>query len=158
MTSAAFRLSIPGSVMSGVRSHLEAGYPLEACGLLIGRIDAGAYSAREFRPMRNTVVDRARDRYQLDPREQLAVQRDAHGRGLEIIGIVHSHPDHPARPSQFDTDRALEIRDSFSAYVVAAVQGGRMVEAGAFLLDEASHLFEAIPLVIDDAGEKPPPG
>lgn len=137
--------------MARVRAHLEGAYPLEGCGLLVGRVAEGEQSALEFRPMRNTVTDRPHDRYQLDPREQLAAQREAHQRGLEIIGIVHSHPDHPARPSQFDTDRALEIRDSFSAYVVARVEAGGMIEARAFRLDEAARRFDEIPLLIDDA-------
>lgn len=148
MTAGGSRLTIPSSVMARVRAHLEAGYPNEACGVLIGGIEGETYSAREFRPIRNTVVDRPHDRYLLDPREQLQAQREAHGRGLEIIGIVHSHPDHPARPSQFDADRAMEIRDSFSAYVVASVELGHMVEARAFRLNEASHRFEEQALAV----------
>jgi proteasome lid subunit RPN8/RPN11 len=149
--TAALGLRLPLPVMARVKSHLEAGYPLEACGVLVGLIAPEGGKALEFRPMRNAVLDRPHDRYQLDPREQLAVQREAHERGLEIIGIVHSHPDHPARPSQFDTDRAAEIRDSFSAYVVARVEAQGMVEARAFRLDEAKARFEEIPLLIEDA-------
>ena len=158
MTPAGFRLSIPRSVMSGLRSHLEAGYPLEACGVLIGRIDGQTYTVREFRPMRNTVVDRPHDRYRFDDLEHLRVQREAEGRGLEIIGIVHSHPDHPARPSAFDTNWAMDSRDSFNAYVVARVERGGMMEARTYRLSLERARFEEEPLLIDDAGEKPPPG
>jgi proteasome lid subunit RPN8/RPN11 len=151
VTPPARPLKIPARVMTLLRAHLESGYPLEACGVLLGRDDEREQSAVEFRPMRNTVQDRPHDRYQLDPREQLAAQREAHARGLEIIGIVHSHPDHPARPSRFDTDRAMEIRDSFSAYVVARVERRGMIEARAYRLDEPKASFEEMPLVIDDA-------
>ena len=55
---------------------------------------------------RNMWTERAADRYDLDPSDFLRADRDARSRGLDVSGIWHSHPDHPARPSQFDTDRA----------------------------------------------------
>jgi len=133
--------------MAEVRRHLEAGYPHEACGALIGRAGAGGapHEALEFRPMRNMVVDRPHDRYALDPLEQLRVQRDAERRGLEIIGFVHSHPDHPAQPSAYDTEQGWP----FYSYLVASVRSGRVRDARAWRLDEASHGFQQEPLVVD---------
>lgn len=139
-------LRVPGSVMDAVRRHVEAGYPKEACGALIGRAGDGLepHHALEFRPMRNTVTDRPRDRYTLDPLEQLQVQKDAEARGLEIIGFVHSHPDHPPRPSSFDTEHAWP----FYSYVVASVARGKLAEARAFRLDEKTRAFGEEPLTI----------
>lgn len=139
-------LSVPRPVMDALGRHLEAGYPNEACGALIGRPGDGArpHEALEFRPMRNTVQDRPRDRYSLDPLEQLRVQKDAEARGLEIIGFVHSHPDHPPRPSQFDTEHAWP----FYSYIVASVARGKLAEARAFKLDEAAGTFREEPLNI----------
>jgi len=132
--------------MEAVGRHLEAGYPNEACGALIGRAGDGArpHEALEFRPMRNTVTDRPWDRYLLDPLEQLQVQKDAEARGLEIIGFVHSHPDHPPRPSQFDTEHAWP----FYSYVVASVARGKLAEARAFRLDEAAGVLREEPMTI----------
>src|SRR5260370_8346473 len=104
--------------MNRMREHLEAGYPNEACGALIGRVDGGDHQVDEFRGMRNTITDRPRDRYALDPLEQLPVQKDADSRGLEIIGFAHSHPDHPSTPSLLNTDHAYPFYSS----VVASVQ------------------------------------
>ena len=118
--------------MAQLRQHLEAGYPNEACGALIGRAGEGSREVLEFRPMRNTITDRPWDRYALDPLEQLQVQKNADARGLEIIGFAHSHPDHPARPSSFDQDHAW----SFYSYVVASVQRGKLVEARSWLLTD----------------------
>ncbi len=137
-------LRVPRPVMDAVRRHLEAGYPNEACGALIGRAGDGTrpHEALQFRPMRNTVQDRPWDRYLLDPLEQLRVQKDAEARGLEIIGFVHSHPDHPPRPSEFDTEHAWP----FYSYVVASVARGKLAEARAWRLDEGAKVFREEPL------------
>lgn len=135
-------------VMDAVVRHLEAGYPNEACGALIGLPGDGTrpHEALEFRPMRNTVTDRPWDRYTLDPLEQLRVQKDAEGRGLEIVGFVHSHPDHPPRPSQFDTERAWP----FYSYIVASVTRGKMAEALAWRLEEGTGVFREEPLTVTE--------
>jgi proteasome lid subunit RPN8/RPN11 len=131
-------LRIPAPVMDRMREHLEGGYPNEACGALLGRDAGGDHDVTEFRPMRNTVEDRPRDRYALDPLEQLRVQKDAEARGLEIIGFAHSHPDHPAFPSGFDADHAW----TFYSYLVASVHKGRLAEARAFRLDDKQRFQE----------------
>ena len=127
--------------MARLREHLEAGYPNEACGALIGRVDGADHEVSEFRGMRNTISDRPWDRYALDPLEQLRVQKDAESKGLEIIGFAHSHPDHPAVPSRFDTDHAW----SFYSYVVASVQKGTLREARSWRLN-ANQAFQEEPL------------
>ena len=129
--------------MDRMREHLEGGYPNEACGALLGRDEGGDHDVVEFCGMRNTVEDRPRDRYALDPLEQLRVQKDAEARGLEIIGFAHSHPDHPPIPSRFDSENAW----SFYSYVVASVQEGRFSEARSWRLGDGQH-FKEEPLVI----------
>jgi len=127
--------------MDRIRQHLEAGYPNEACGALIGRADGAEHTVEEFRAMRNTITDRPWDRYALDPLEQLRVQKDAESRGLEIIGFAHSHPDHPPIPSRFDADHGW----SFYSYVVASVQKGTLREARSWRLDDGG-VFQEEPL------------
>ena len=129
--------------MDRMREHLEGGYPNEACGALLGREKGDNHEVVEFRGMRNTIEDRPRDRYALDPLEQLRVQKDAEARGLEIVGFAHSHPDHPPIPSRFDSDNAW----SFYSYVVASVQEGRFSEARSWRLGDGQH-FKEEPLVI----------
>ncbi len=133
--------------MDQMRGHLELGYPNEACGALIGRVDAVDHEVIEFRGMRNMITDRPWDRYALDPLEQLRVQKDAESRGLEIIGFAHSHPDHPPVPSRFDADHAW----SFYSYVVASVQNGVLREARSWRLDDAKA-FQEEPLLVDEGG------
>ena len=131
--------------MDRMREHLEAGYPNEACGALIGRVNPGDHEVMEFRGMRNTITDRPWDRYALDPLEQLRVQKDAESRGLEIIGFAHSHPDHPPIPSRFDADHAW----NFYSYLVASVQKGALREARSWRLDDAKT-FQEEPLVVGE--------
>ena len=127
-----------------MRRHLESGYPNEACGALIGRVDSADREVTEFRGMRNIITDRPWDRYALDPLEQLRVQKDAESRGLEIIGFAHSHPDHPPVPSRFDAEHAW----SFYSYVVASVQNGVLRDARSWRLDDAKA-FQEEPLQVD---------
>ena len=124
--------------MDRMREHLEAGYPDEACGALLGRVEAADHEVVEFRAMRNVITDRPWDRYALDPLEQLRVQKDAESRGLEIIGFAHSHPDHPPVPSRFDQDHAW----NFYSYVVASVQKGTLREARSWRLDDEKTFQE----------------
>lgn len=121
-----------------MRRHLESGYPNEACGALIGRVEGADREVVEFRAMRNIITDRPWDRYALDPLEQLRVQKDAESRGLEIIGFAHSHPDHPPVPSHFDAEHAW----SFYSYVVASVQNGVLRDARSWRLDDAKAFQE----------------
>lgn len=133
--------------MDKVRRHLEAGYPNEACGALVGRPGEGGedpHKASEFHPMRNTVQDRPWDRYALDPLEQLRIQKDADRRGLEIVGFVHSHPDYPAQPSRFDTEQGWP----FYSYMVASVVQGKLTEARSWRLDDSEKRFTEEPLAI----------
>ena len=127
-----------------MREHLESGYPNEACGALVGRVDGADREVAEFRAMRNVITDRPWDRYALDPLEQLRVQKDAGARGLEIIGFAHSHPDHPPVPSRFDAEHAW----SFYSYVVASVQNGVLRDARSWRLDDA-RAFQEEPLQVD---------
>jgi proteasome lid subunit RPN8/RPN11 len=131
--------------MDQIREHLQGGYPNEACGALIGRVNAADRDVAEFRGMRNVITDRPWDRYALDPLEQLRVQKDAESRGLEIIGFAHSHPDHPPIPSRFDAEHAW----TFYSYLVASVQNGVLRVARSWRLDDAKA-FQEESLEIDE--------
>ena len=95
----------------------ENGYPYETCGLLIGVHSEKQIQVVRVTQARNLNTARPRDRYELDPVDFLAAQRAAQSEGLEVVGVWHSHPDHPAQPS--DTDRAAAWPEW--SYVIAAV-------------------------------------
>lgn len=85
-----------------VLAHCREELPLEACGLLLGRGDA----VLETWPARNVASGDRRRRFELDPREFIAADADARIRGLEILGVYHSHPDRTAQPSEADREAA----------------------------------------------------
>jgi len=104
-----------------IRAHAERDYPHECCGVMVGRRYAGAWEVEYACPARNLNSERARDRYLLDPRDFVNADREARGRGLDIVGVYHSHPDHPARASETDRENAWPAL----AYLIVSVQGGR---------------------------------
>jgi proteasome lid subunit RPN8/RPN11 len=108
---------------SAVRRDLEAwalaGHPRETCGLLVGRTRGERVEVGTAVCARNLNTERARDRYEIDPRDFLAADRLARERGDEIVGVWHSHPDHPAEPSE--TDR-LAAWEGWSYLIVAVTR------------------------------------
>jgi proteasome lid subunit RPN8/RPN11 len=129
------------ALMAAVREHAEQGYPDETCGIFVGR-PGKAPEALEFHPVPNVVAERAHDRYLIDPLTQLRIEKAALSRGLEIVGFYHSHPDHPARPSQFDTEHGWPLW----TYVVVSVERGKLTQATAWQLNEDARRFEEVPL------------
>ena len=95
---------------------------------------------------RNLFTSRLEDRYDLDPADMLRADRDARARGLDVVGVWHSHPDHPARPSQFDTDRAW----AGWVYVIVATQSGGAGDTNAFALEAEGGAFAQLRLVVEE--------
>ena len=124
--------------MGQIDAHGVEGYPHEICGMMLGRNG----EVTEAHRARNTIVERARDRYEIDPRDQIRIQRDADARGLDVVGYYHSHPDHPARASVFDTERAW----AGYVYVIVAIEKGRPVDANAFVAEADGGPFRPEPL------------
>lgn len=119
-------MQIERAALDEIHRHAEEGYPYEICGIMIG--PRGAGRVVEVRRARNTVTDRAHDRYEIDARDQLAVQREADDRGWDVVGYYHSHPDHPARASVTDAERSW----AGYAYLIVACHQGKVVDQNAF--------------------------
>ncbi|MFC5475186.1 M67 family metallopeptidase [Paraherbaspirillum soli] len=89
-----------------LRASLErwahAGYPVETCGLLLGERNSACSTIKRVTQAKNLSHERTRDRYLLDPQDFLAADNAARANGMEVLGIWHTHPDHPARPSEID--------------------------------------------------------
>src|SRR5437773_12439588 len=91
----------------------------------------GDRTVSEVKRARNIIVERARDRYEIDPRDHIRIQREADSAGLDIVGYYHTHPDHPAQASRFDTERAW----AGYVYVIVSVEKGKPVDANAFVAE-----------------------
>jgi proteasome lid subunit RPN8/RPN11 len=127
-----------------LRARLEAmvcaGYPDEACGLLLGVRTGDAVEVGELVQARNLNRERARDRYELDPEDFLAADALARRQGIEIVGIWHSHPDHPACPSATDRDGAW----SGWSYVIVSVGAEGIQELRSWRLNGDQFVEEGI--------------
>jgi len=125
-----------------LRRHGEQTYPHECCGVLLGRFDDdGAKTVTRAARCDNTRFDSLHNRYHIDPKELIRIQREGRERGEEIAGFYHSHPDHPAQWSETDLAEAHWIGCS---YVITSVEEGRAAETNSFELagtDEADKKF-----------------
>jgi len=135
-------VKITAAAMDAVKAHGAEGYPNEICGVLVG--PRGGRAATEAKRARNIIVERSRDRYEIDPVDHLRIQREADSDGHDIIGYYHSHPDHPAQASRFDTERAW----SGYVYVIVSVAEGKPVDANAFVADNDGGPFRSEALEI----------
>ena len=126
------------------RADLEAmaaaSYPVEGCGVMIGRFGAAGSVDEVVRVVggRNLVTDRAHDRYELDPGDIVTAERAARAEGLDVVGFWHTHPDHPARPSRFDTERAWAAY----VYVICSTTEQGVADVRAWRLDDSGEFAE----------------
>src|SRR6187551_2977568 len=117
---------LPDALARQIEAEGEAGYPNEICGMLIGRdVRDGNVTRRlveRLVPGRNVFeADEQYHRFSIDPRQQMKAEREAEAEGKVVLGFYHSHPDHPARPSEYDREHAWP----FYSYVIVAVESGR---------------------------------
>ncbi|MGD0835776.1 MAG: M67 family metallopeptidase [Polyangia bacterium] len=140
MSGAIVRLS--ADVEAEIRTQCERAYPLEACGAILGRGDgeSESWSVLAIRPAPNRHGDDQRRRYLVPPEFQVAAERDARLRGQDVIGYFHSHPDHPAQPSEYDRLHAWVGY----LYAICAVAQGRATDMNAFALEEGGGAFQPV--------------
>lgn len=125
-------LTIRQSELDALRRHGEETYPHECCGVMLGRMDGDERVVEVVLRAGNTRVDSPHNRYNIDPRELVRIQRESRERGLDIVGFYHSHPDCPAQWSQTDFAEAHWVGCS---YVITRVDKGRASETNSFALE-----------------------
>lgn len=123
-----------------LEEFVASGYPNEVCGLLVGREVSRVTRVERVTLARNLAGARRADRYTLDPRDFLEADDAARRDGLEIVGIWHSHPDHPARPSRTDFEAAWEGY----TYVILSVGAEGVVGVKAWRLEGLAFLEQPI--------------
>ena len=120
-------IHIPEALVGAIRDHAQREYPHECCGALLGRVEpsAGADEMRVVVALRaaenRREADAAPRRFLITPDDYRAIEREARERALDVLGFYHSHPDHPARPSEYDREHALP----WYSYVIVSVRDGR---------------------------------
>jgi len=148
-------LNVSTSQLQAIHYHAEADYPAECCGILLGRVDGDSKELAEVAPVPNLRLDPARaqqvialedpgreserNRFLIDPKEQLRVEKDARVRGLAVLGYYHSHPDHPARPSNYDREHAWP----WYSYIIVSVEAGKARDTQSWVLSDDRVEFNA---------------
>jgi len=131
-----------------IRAHGEETYPHECCGVLLGQMnDNGTRVVTSTARCGNTREDSPHNRYNIDPKELVRIQREGRERGEDIIGFYHSHPDHPARWSQTDLAEAHWFSCS---YVITSVDKGKAKTTNSF---ELSGTDESDKKLVDEKVE-----
>jgi proteasome lid subunit RPN8/RPN11 len=131
-------LVLAEGIARGIRDHGAKGYPNEACGAILGLDGDAAREARALFPLINRRDDSPRNRFSVDADDVRLAERAAAEQGLELIGWYHSHPDHPARPSEFDRDHAWP----WYSYVIVSVAAGHPGDMTSWrLADDRSHFL-----------------
>lgn len=118
-------------VLNEIRRHGETTYPEECCGFLLGDMGADGNAVQAAWRAVNRNGDRRNDRYIISADDFRSAEKTASKLGLDIVGMYHSHPDHPARPSTTDLEMA-----TFPGYtyMIVSVQHGRAAELTAWTL------------------------
>ena len=127
-------LHLASGIADVIRRHGSETYPNECCGALIGRegVVTAAY------PLPNTTEEGPRRRFMVRPQDYRDAERQASEGGAELLGFYHSHPDHPARPSQYDLDHAWP----FFSYIIVSVLGGTPDQMTSWRLRDDRSAFD----------------
>jgi proteasome lid subunit RPN8/RPN11 len=128
------QLTIGARVDDAIRAHGHETYPHECCGALIGSDGVVA----EILALPNATEEGPRRRFLVRPSDYREAERRASELGAELLGFYHSHPDHPARPSQYDLDHAWP---NF-AYIIVAVAAGVAGDMTVWFLNDDRSSFE----------------
>jgi len=128
------RLVLDAGIAEAIRRHGAEAYPHECCGALVGRND----SAAAVVALPNTTEEGPRRRFLVRPSDYRLAEQRAGELGAELLGFYHSHPDHPARPSQYDLDHAWP---NF-AYVIVSVAAGAAADMTVWWLKDDRTTFE----------------
>ena len=116
------RLSLPRSCHEEMVAHAEEAFPHECCGILLGTgTSAGERSVVRVQRGRNTQTERPERRFDLDPADLLAADGWARENDCDIVGFYHSHPDHPADPSETDRRWAEPWGETYSHVILSVL-------------------------------------
>jgi len=127
-------LTLAAAVDRAIRDHGQQTYPHECCGALVGRGDRVSTAVA----LENTTEEGPRRRFLVRPSDYREAERRATELGGELLGFYHSHPDHPARPSQYDLDHAWPT----FAYIIVAVAAGAAGDMTLWYLNDDRSSFE----------------
>jgi proteasome lid subunit RPN8/RPN11 len=140
-------LEIDEQTLGSIQAHGEAAYPEEGAGLLLGVQEGETRRINAIYGLDNSREDIARhNRYLLTPQDYARGEEQASRLGLDVVGVFHSHPDHPSQPSEFDREWAMP----WFSYIITSVEKGRAAGTRSWqLLEDRSKFVEETVRIVD---------
>jgi proteasome lid subunit RPN8/RPN11 len=136
-------INIPNRLIKRINKHGEQTYNEECCGALIGNMIEQSFNIKELLEFNNERNENRERRYLISPKQYMQSEKLAADKNLTLLGFYHSHPDHPAIPSQFDTEHALP----WFIYIIVSVQKGKAEKLTSWKLKEDRTVFEEIKIM-----------
>lgn len=125
-------------LINEIERHGVSTYPNECGGMLIGHLAADcSRTVVETFPLENSSLENQSNRVLILPRDVMRAERYAREKKLHVVGYYHSHPDHPAVPSQYDLDHALPVW----SYVIVSVMAGKAVDLRSWIMENDRSTF-----------------
>jgi len=149
--SASSKARLSGEIDGKIRKHGAEAYPHECCGALLGR--ETSEDAREILalfPLVNRRDDSPRNRFSVTSEDVRNAEKAAREKGLDVLGWYHSHPDHPARPSQYDQDHAWP----WYSYIIVSVANSEPQDMTSWRLADDRSKFSPEDLEIQERAAK----
>lgn len=131
------KLAIDKEALAKMKRHAEADYPNECCGFFYG-LEGDERRVRVAREVENAKEGDQSDRFQIDPLDYQEAEKYAIEHDLDLLGVYHSHPDHPAEPSEHDREVAMP----WFSYIIISVQNGEAVNTRSWQLNSERKFEE----------------
>ena len=143
-------LHIPTALLAELHRHVEAAYPGEGAGFLLGSEDRDGRSVTSILRLENAREESARfNRFLLTPENYLSGELESERTGLTLLGVFHSHPDCPNRPSEYDREWAMP----WFSYIITRVDGdgtiGKSVSDLSWLLEESREKYTEEKILVE---------
>ena len=135
-----------------IQAHGVRAFPHECCGFMLGRKEDGVARTESVRPAVNERgEEELHNRFTITPRAFMKAQKAAKADGLELLGFYHSHPNAPARPSQYDLDHAWPVY----SYVIVSIRDGEPEAMTSWLLQDDRSKFNEQTIIVSPEKENP---
>ena len=139
-------LVLPEPLIAQIHTHEESAYPEEGAGFLLGS-DGSPRAVKAIYALPNARENTARhNRYLITAQDYMRGEMEADRLGLTLIGVFHSHPDHPNRPSDYDREWA----QPWFSYVITSVELGKAGESRSWRLREDRSIFDEESIMIEE--------
>lgn len=131
------KLKINQEVLAQMQKHAEATYPNECCGFFYGK-DGDFRLIDLSSKVDNSKEGDQRRRFEIHPKDYMKAEQFALEHDTTLLGIYHSHPEHPAVPSEHDLRQAVP----YFSYIIISVKGAKAVHTRSWKLNEEKQFIE----------------